>query len=57
MKTKQYIALAKAIKDRTCPDKMRGLVILKWGFIDDLCTILKEENPKFDKSKFLELVK
>lgn len=57
MKTKQYIALAKAIKENRFVTSKGLDAIATTLFLVDLCVILKEENPKFDENKFKELLK
>jgi len=57
---KDYIKLAKAIKD--CRDRLMiepwgesGVgIIYTEGFIQELCNILKDDNPRFDKEQFME---
>ena len=61
MKAKDYIALAKAIKEnstRIDTENATGWSIISAkGFIDALCDILQADNPNFNRVKFMELVK
>ena len=76
MTEKDYIKLAKVIKDNTLTDKygttfisaMLSFVLpdslapslgrLTVGeFLDDLCALLKEDNPNFDKERFITACK
>lgn len=59
MTKKDYIKLAKAISDSRdrldCePWGEEGVdVLYAKGFIYELCTILKEDNPRFDQERFI----
>ena len=52
MTKKDYIALAKLIKDETIPNNPKH--INKDGFLVSLCIYLKSDNPNFNESKFRE---
>jgi len=55
MTKKDYIKIAKAIKDSTCKDDCMFLPIInKVSFINRLSTIFKDDNNLFDKDKFLD---
>lgn len=47
MKTEHYWLLANALSSVPNTDSKTGLVL-------ELCEILKRDNPKFDREKFLE---
>lgn len=54
---KQYKALAKVIKSSTMDNSMEyhtDDTLLKDMFLFDLCRMLEEDNPRFDKQKFLD---
>ena len=54
MTKKDYIKLAGLIKDSTLIDTNGVRFISTAGdFIDDLCDILEEDNPKFDRERFI----
>lgn len=54
MTKKDYIKLARAIKRNTLTDT-NGVSFISSvpNFLDDLCDILKEDKPRFDKERFL----
>ena len=55
MTRKDYQKLAEAIQRNTQPFMMhRPTVIYKSALLQDLCTILKEDNPNFNAEKFIE---
>ena len=55
MTRKDYQKLAGAIQRNTQPFMMhRPTVIYKSALMHDLCTIFKEDNPRFDAEKFIE---
>jgi len=58
MTKKDYIKLAKAIKDNTLTDT-NGVSFISStdGFIGELCDILQEDNPRFDRERFLTACK
>lgn len=49
MRKKSYIALAKLIIARQWKDRAQAGL-----FIHDLCDWMKDENPAFNKDKFME---
>lgn len=55
MKARHYEQLAKAIRENIVPIKNDVYLSYRVNqFLDDLCAILADENPKFNKNKFLE---
>ena len=54
MKLKHYIKLAQAIKESS---SYAVTYMNTRQFVDALCDILAEENPKFDRQKFMEMCK
>jgi len=61
MSKKDYIAIAKIIKQNTMSFKHKKMnsragsiqiLIMDFRLIDELCSILKADNPLFDKKKF-----
>lgn len=61
MTKKDYIKLAKAISDCTAvpnDTEQRGIqhnrYISKLHFLDKLCNILAEDNPRFDSTRFIK---
>ncbi len=57
MKTADWNAIAKAIKENGEYGAHGYFVIAQSYFIRDLCRILKADNPKFNEEKFRELCK
>ena len=61
MKKSDYLRLAQAIKENTRHvlfNNVEGeFVIDAHDFVNAICDMLKADNPKFNKEKFLELVK
>lgn len=55
MTKKDYIKLARAIKTNTLTDT-NGVQFISsvGGFLDDLCQILEDDNPRFDRDRFLK---
>lgn len=53
MTNKDYIVLADLLYKHKGAN--RSLLQIR-DFVEDLCQYLKEDNPKFDKSKFLKSV-
>ena len=64
MTRKDYVELAKAIRINTSNDFFTGdfekymgnklnPIIFRDDFISDLCSILKADNPRFDKERFM----
>jgi hypothetical protein len=53
MSKKHYIAIAKAIKSYRDAEEGKFLD----DFIDDLCVIFKDDNPKFKEDTFKEFIK
>jgi hypothetical protein len=53
MTKKDYIALAKIIKDNTMIHTIHQ-PFNKTGFMEDLCQYLKSDNPLFNETKFRE---
>ena len=51
MKASDYIKLALAIRDNR--ESTRTMIYLA-SFLVDLCDILKADNPKFSKERFME---
>ncbi len=55
MTKKDYIKIAKSIKDNTGDDYYdEGHMVYKDGIIQDLCAVFLEDNPNFDKDKFIK---
>ena len=55
MTKKDYIKIAKIIKDSTCKDNTMLLPIInKVSLINRLSTMFKNDNNLFDKDKFLD---
>jgi len=54
MSRKDYIQLARIIKDNTIINNNLFESISKKGFIDDLCDVLKQNNSKFDRLRFID---
>jgi len=50
MTKKDYIKLAQAIKGNS--DNGTSRTIYKASFLTDLCQILQEDNPHFDRERF-----
>ena len=53
MSRKDYIKLARIIKDNTLINNNLVEVMSKKRFIDDLCDILKQDNNNFDRLRFI----
>tara|TARA_Y100001963_G_scaffold2769_1_gene3714 strand:+ start:566 stop:745 length:180 start_codon:yes stop_codon:yes gene_type:complete len=53
MSRKDYIKLARIIKDNSVSDNELIRYIAKDSFIDDLCDILKQDNNNFDRLRFI----
>ena len=53
MSRKDYIQLARIIKDNTIINNNLFESISKKGFIDDLCDVLKQDNINFDRLRFI----
>ena len=53
MTRKDYILLAKAIKDATTLDEYGDEIVHKGDLIDDLCGELKQDNMEFNKDRFI----
>ena len=56
MLEKDYIKLARVIKDCT-NQAMEPAFIEREPFLEQLSDILKEDNPRFDKERFIEACK
>ena len=55
MTKKDYIKIAKIIKDSTCKDDTMLLPIInKVSLINRLSTMFKNDNNAFDKDRFLD---
>ena len=54
MKKHDYEKLAEAVREHTTP-LIPNALLFKDSFLSDLCDILAEENPKFNRAKFLEM--
>lgn len=54
MTKKDYIAIADAL-NKNLDDNLEPELYLEW-FIRDLCDYFKEDNPNFDKDKFISYV-
>lgn len=55
MTKKDYIKLAELINDQTAIPSQQ--FICKEAFINGLCSILKEDNPRFDRERFIAACK
>jgi hypothetical protein len=56
MTKKDYIRIADAIS-RTTVTMPNGEYLGKQSFLDFLCLALKQDNPNFNKAKFIEACK
>ena len=52
MTKKDYIKIAKAISESTSNSKDDEFVSKPY-LVDELCTIFKEDNPNFDRARFV----
>ena len=50
MTKKDYIVLARVIRKNRLPNN----TLDELGFIDGLCCLLGEDNPRFDRAKFTQ---
>ena len=51
---KDYIKIARIIKDNTIPQVQRKDTLDKDNLIDDLSIVFKNDNTLFDKQRFIE---
>ena len=54
MTRKDYIKIARIIKDNTIPQVQRKDTLDKDNLIDDLSIVFKNDNTLFDKQRFIE---
>ena len=54
MTRKDYVKIARIIKDNTIPQVQRKDTLDKDNLIDDLCVVLKQDNNNFDSVRFIE---
>lgn len=50
MTRKDYIKIAEVIKNNTTVEQQ----IIMYQFIDELCTVFKDDNPNFNRAKFVD---
>ena len=53
MTKKDYIKIARIIKDNTIQQVQRKNTLNKDSLIDDLCVVLKQDNSLFDRQRFI----
>tara|TARA_B100001123_G_C15166405_1_gene969550 strand:+ start:115 stop:303 length:189 start_codon:yes stop_codon:yes gene_type:complete len=55
MTKKDYVKIAKAINNNSYSATKGGMsyLIIEENLINALCTIFKEDNPNFDRARFL----
>ena len=53
MTRKNYIMIAKIIKDSTTLDSYGDVIVHKEDLINDLCYELKKDNSAFNKDRFI----
>ena len=53
MTRKDYIKIARIIKDNTIPQVQRKDTLDKDNLIDDLSIVFKNDNTLFDKQRFI----
>ena len=54
MTRKDYVKIARIIKDNTIPQVQRKDTLDKDNLIDDLSIVFKNDNTLFDKQRFIE---
>ena len=54
MTRKDYVAIAQAINDEIRPYSEHAIQSTVYNIIDNLCDTFQEDNPRFDRARFLE---
>ena len=51
---KHYVKIAKAINENTAiGDPLESVTVVKGSLVDELCAIFEEDNPNFDRARFI----
>ena len=54
MSKKDYVGIAKIIKENSTRTRKQGGILYKFLVMSDLIDMFKGDNPRFDEDKFFE---
>jgi hypothetical protein len=57
MTRKDYVKIAEAVNESRCREVGSFNVVYEEDLIENLCSVFEQDNPNFDRNKFVEACK